>query len=497
MGHRLTILTAVAGIFLSVSLWGQQSLSPTPDSSAQANPQAAVPRLIRFSGSLQDLSGKPITGPADVTFSLYSVQSGGSALWFETQTVQADSLGNYKVLLGAMTPAGVPMELFTQGETRWLGVQVANLPEQPRVLLVSVPYAMKAGDAETLGGKPASAFMLAPQAACSVDVSSPTAGERSSPLQPGCATTSNGTTGTTQSKSVTGKTGGQTPKAVTITSSYIPMFADGAGTLTNSVMYQYGTRIGVGTTTPSFPFDLNGNVFAIGPKAALPGAGGTMRFRDDTATVRWSLGLPGSAGATDFFLYNNASGHAPVYVQAGAASYSLYLNANGNVGIGTMSPTQKLDVAGNVHASGGVTAASFTGDGSGLTNVGSSTTVITASTGTFSGDIQAGPGMTKTPLAYGNFASDATKNVGSSNISCTWNADQQGGGGYYKCAVTGESLDSSHYIYSVTPSIGPTIFTIPELGSNPGDPTVIITFYNLSVQTVQPTYGFSLVIYKP
>src|SRR5712692_1090739 len=50
-------------------------------------------------------------------------------------------------------------------ESRWLGAQV-QLPgevEQPRVFLVSVPYALKAADAETLGGKPASVFLTAEQ----------------------------------------------------------------------------------------------------------------------------------------------------------------------------------------------------------------------------------------------------------------------------------------------------------------------------------------------
>src|SRR5436190_734970 len=56
--------------------------------------------------------------------------------------------------------------------------------------IVSVPYALKAQDAETLGGKPASAFMLA--ANCSGDVSSPscqaTGGSPASPAAPGAAT---------------------------------------------------------------------------------------------------------------------------------------------------------------------------------------------------------------------------------------------------------------------------------------------------------------------
>ncbi|MBZ5544966.1 MAG: hypothetical protein LAO07_15000, partial [Acidobacteriia bacterium] len=98
-----------------------------------------------------------------MSFSLYAAQEGGSPLWWETQTVQADAQGRYGVLLGAMQPDGVPMELFTTGKARWLEVMVEGGATMPRVLLVSVPYAFKAGDAETLGGKPATAYVASDQ----------------------------------------------------------------------------------------------------------------------------------------------------------------------------------------------------------------------------------------------------------------------------------------------------------------------------------------------
>ncbi len=64
----------------------------------------AVPRLVRFSGTVRDVAAKPLRGPVDVTFSLYREEAGGEALWFETQTVEADALGRYSVpVLPALT----------------------------------------------------------------------------------------------------------------------------------------------------------------------------------------------------------------------------------------------------------------------------------------------------------------------------------------------------------------------------------------------------------
>jgi hypothetical protein len=147
---------------LAPALFAQSSDSPNQSTEpfAAAASSTEVPRLIKFSGTLLDERGHVVPGPAGVTFALYARQADGAALWLETQNVKPDANGDYIVLLGANSAKGVPAELFASGEARWLGVQPEGQIEQPRVLLVSVPYALKAGDAETLGGKPASAFAL-------------------------------------------------------------------------------------------------------------------------------------------------------------------------------------------------------------------------------------------------------------------------------------------------------------------------------------------------
>ena len=132
-------------------------------SSAQQAPSTAFPNLIRYSGTLKDVQGTVPPGtPLGVTFAIYKQQDGGAAVWQETQNVTPDANGQYSVILGSTTATGLPDDLFSQQEQRWLAVQVQGQDEQARVLLVSVPYAFKAHEAETLGGLPASAFVKMP-----------------------------------------------------------------------------------------------------------------------------------------------------------------------------------------------------------------------------------------------------------------------------------------------------------------------------------------------
>ncbi len=129
---------------------------------AQQASVTAVPNLIRYGGALKDAQGAALaSSTVGVTFAIYGQQEGGAAVWMETQNVTTDAAGNFSVLLGATTATGLPGDLFSQQEQRWLGVQVQGEPEQARVMMVSVPYALKAHEADTLGGRSVSDFVLA------------------------------------------------------------------------------------------------------------------------------------------------------------------------------------------------------------------------------------------------------------------------------------------------------------------------------------------------
>ncbi len=153
-----SVLSTLAGAgWLTACAAGVFLLSGTQPARAQEKP---APRSVTFWGVATNPDGKPKTGVAGVTFSLYKEETGGAPLWMETQNVALDSAGGYTAQIGATHPDGLPIDLFASGQARWLEIQVEGQTPR-RVLLVSVPYALKAVDAETLGGLPASAFALA------------------------------------------------------------------------------------------------------------------------------------------------------------------------------------------------------------------------------------------------------------------------------------------------------------------------------------------------
>lgn len=127
---------------------------------AETSLPPGVPRLMKFSGVVKDASGYLLNGTVSIGFAVYANSTGGAPLWRENQTLQF-SQGEYTAFLGQSSANGIPAELFSSGQSRWLGLRILapGEEEQPRTFLTSVPYALKAVDADTLGGLPASAFL--------------------------------------------------------------------------------------------------------------------------------------------------------------------------------------------------------------------------------------------------------------------------------------------------------------------------------------------------
>ena len=131
-------VTKIKELFLIT--WGILLLSSIPVISL-----AQIPQTINYQGYLTDkTSGDPINNSAlEMTFSIYDVPTGGTALWWQTQTIQVNQ-GNYNVVLGGGTtpkPIDVPFD-----KQYYLGVKVGTDPEMTtRQPFTSVPYAINAG----------------------------------------------------------------------------------------------------------------------------------------------------------------------------------------------------------------------------------------------------------------------------------------------------------------------------------------------------------------
>ena len=118
--------------------------------------QPVSSRTISFSGTVPG----QLDGSLSVVFNIYPDQQSRPALWTETQIVQVAG-EKYSVMLGSTSATGLPQDIFAADQAHWLGVQVNGI--EKRFLLVSVPYAMKAVEAERLGGLLPSDFVTVQQ----------------------------------------------------------------------------------------------------------------------------------------------------------------------------------------------------------------------------------------------------------------------------------------------------------------------------------------------
>jgi hypothetical protein len=320
-------------VTISVLLWISLGLASIAQSDAALQNTTAggavpvIPQQMRFNGTAVNRSGETV----EAVFSIYATQEGGDPLWTETQKVMVDAAGSYTVLLGSASQLGLPQTIFAGGAARWLGIAVERAPELPRVLLSSVPYAMKSADAQALAGHPAGDFVTQEQLSQFAQIEAQrTMSAEFQPLTTGTITGS-GTAGT------------------------IAQFT-GANTIGNSLITQSGSMIGIGETTPVARLDVNGGGQFRGT-LLIPAKGtattSTSEPSEDLefAASGWSTTAAGPVTPT-FYFYNGVLGNNTA-------------NPTGEIQLGYQLGTSHNDVlsitgTGPLYAYGGFTAATNT-----------------------------------------------------------------------------------------------------------------------------------------
>ncbi|MEM4134509.1 MAG: hypothetical protein QXV73_04865 [Candidatus Micrarchaeia archaeon] len=276
-------------------------------------------RLLSFQGRLTDSLGNPISTATNVTFKLYNVPSGGSALYTAGAcSITPDQDGVFSVLIGGSgyspTPpqqvcgSEIPASIFTENANVYLGVTVGADEEMtPRQQIANVGYAI---NAETLQGfPPGTSINNIPFINNDGDllIAVATPGIRST-YTSADFTISSAKTAIIQSAG-TGE---------------VILQATGSGAL----------KLRTGGNT-----DANNRL--------------TISNSGTVAIPSLSTGIVQTNASGELSSVLGTSGYIPKWTTTGLSTTSnIYENLAGNIGIGTTTPTAKLDISGSASLSG-------------------------------------------------------------------------------------------------------------------------------------------------
>ena len=381
------------------------------------NANAEVPRHVAYQGMLKDADGTLLVGPVDLIVRFYGDAESEENLLFEEEH-KAIPLTNgvYSIQIGqGVVPdtedpsGGIPDGVFTVSNL-WLTETVDGGDElAPRLNIGSTIFALKSKFAEGLGNPQAGQASVLVNSSGNVGIGTETPSEK---LQvDGNIEISSG-----------GQlrfSGGASPDLYSAASTNLQLGANGSQT---HMTIDVDGNIGIGTATPNAKLDVEGGIFITGsnPELGLSSEGNMhitagydfggneeivfntvnddgsdveerMRIAEDgnvgigTPTPGAILHIVGTNGKiivdsadSDFAnitLRNRGSNRVQILTtkdsallfagsSAGSTQDWMSITNDGNVGIGTITPTEALDVLGTVKAT------RFIGDGSGLSGLG-------------------------------------------------------------------------------------------------------------------------------
>jgi len=292
-----------------------------------------IPQTINYQGVLKDAAGVVVpNGDYSITFKLYDLPSGGSALWNETKTINVLG-GIVNTQLGSVTP----ITSATIVGAAWLGITIGTGSELiPRITLSSVPYSIMSLTVP-------SGSITAIKIADAQVVKSLNGLKDNVNLVAGSNVTIT-PSGNNLTINATGGGGGTIGGSGT--ANYISKFTNST-TLGNSTLFDAGDRIGVSTVTPNFSLTVNSTpTLGLGLQVSRANGGliglSILEASQPTTLQGWSFEVFNQK------LKINATGDNGITTLNNLMTF----DRKGNVGIGTETPSYPLHVATNTKHAG-------------------------------------------------------------------------------------------------------------------------------------------------